>query len=247
MRKPLLAYNWCLSGGAFSPLSLADLEWYISASNGITTLENETAIDSWHDISPNNYNGIALTTSSHVRPTYLPTGLNGKPCADFANSDFSYEASWGSLFSKNGPITIFGKLRIDSTSAATQGILTTSPATDDRFQISITSNTQLNFAFWNGTAWAGLRHTVAANTDYYYIFQQHPGTITPRLWINGVEVFTTTTTNAGVAGNGIYVIGSVRNTSLVSQFDGKISENGLCSRIISDAEVLKLNTYLASA
>lgn len=246
MRKALL-YNWWLSSGAFSLQSLTNLGWLIDANDGVTVLDGGTSVDSWHDLSPNYHNGIALTGFSQVRANYSATGLNGNPCVDFATSDFGYTSAWGSLFSKDGPITVFGKLRVDSTASASQGILTASPDTDDRFQISITSNTQLNFSYWNGSAWAGMRHTIAANTDYYFVFQQHPGTITPRLWINGTEVLTTSTTNAGIAGNGIYVVGSIRDTTTGSQFDGKISRFGVTSDIKSDAVVQQINNDLAAA
>jgi hypothetical protein len=246
MRKSLI-YNWWLSGGSFNLQSLPNLQWLIDANDGVTTLEDGTSVDSWHDLSSNYFNGISLTTVGHLRATYLPTGLNSKPAVDFATSDFTFTSAWGAKFSKTVPFTCFGKLRFDSTSSASQGILTTSFDTADRFQISTTSNTQLNFAYWDGAAWAGLRHTIAANTDYWFVFQQHPGTITPRLWINGVEILTTTTTNAGISANGIYVLGSIRNTNTTSQFDGKISRFGLTSTIESESVVSQINSYLASA
>lgn len=238
---------WHFMSGGFNPINLPNLQFYLTAEEGLTLIDGDTDIDSWHDLSPNNFNGLALTTFSQLRANYSATGLNGNPCADFATSDFAFTSAWGAKLSKTVPFTIFGKKRFDSTASVSQGILTSSPASDDRFQISLTSNTQLNFAYWDGAAWAGLRHTIAANTDYWFVFQQHVGTITPRLWINGVEILTTTTTNAGIAGNGIYVIGSIRDTTTGSQFDGKISRLGFSSTIESEAVVQQINNYLATA
>lgn len=245
--KGPLGSGFYIDDFVFSPTQLSDLEFYLTAEDGLTLIDGDTDIDSWHDLSSNYFNGLSLTTFSQLRANYSATGLNGNPCVDFATSDFAFTSAWGAKLSKNVPFTMFGKIRIDSTASASQGILTCSPAADDRFQISITSNTQLNFAYYNGSAWAGMRHTIAAATDYWFVFQQHVGTITPRLWINGVEILTTSTTNAGIAANGIYIVGSIRDTTTGSQFDGKISRLGFTSAIESEATVEKINNYLSAA
>lgn len=245
-QKKLVTFDW-LQNTTFNPLQLTNLQWAIEANNGVTTQENNTSCDSWHDLSNNHFNGIALTTGGHVRAVYLPTGINGLPSIDFNTSDFTYQSTWGAKFSKVNAFTLCGIIEINSLATATQGILTSSIANDNRFQISITGTNNLNFAYFNGASWIGHQVTGITTGIYYFIFQQQPGIMDPILWLNGTNRTTPGfASNGSVAANGIYVIGSVRSTSTVSQFDGEIRSLYLYSDIKDSETVNNLNAFLSN-
>lgn len=232
--------------GGFVPASLPNLQWHIKASDGVTTLEDNDLIDSWHDLSDNHYNLLAETGSGHTRATYLPTGFNGSPCVDFTTSDFTFPSALGARFSKVNAFTFCGKFVIDSVAAATQGIFTVSIANDDRFQISITGNTNLNIAYFNGATWVG--HQVPGITvgTHYFTFVQQVGVIDPILYLDDQLIVTPGfTSNGSISANGIYVLGSVRGTTTTSQFDGKIVEMFLYNDVKTQFD--QLNNYLLNA
>lgn len=235
------------SSQGVTPASFENLEWWMDANNGPVTLDASTSMDAWADRSDNHLNGLVVTGFSHLRPAYEAIGILNKPDADFATSDIAYTSAWGAFFSKVNAFTLAGHFRVDAVAAATQGILTVSIASDDRFQISITGNTNLNFAYFNGTSWIGHQVTGITAGNYYFVFQQQPGVQDPVLWLNGTKRTTAGfAANGSVAANGIYTLGSVRETSTASQFDGKIAEMFLYSDFKSDEDVAVINTYLSA-
>jgi len=237
-----------LAGDSFSPASISNLKFWVNVDSSITiTDDGLNSIDVLHDLSGQNYNMLAVTGASHIRATYAATGLNSKPAIDFATSDFTFSSTLGALFSKVNAFTIAGTLNIDSTASATQGILTVSIANDDRFQISLTGNTNLNFAYFNGTSWIGHQVTGITAGTYYFVFAQQPGVQNPVLWLNGTQRTTSGfTSNGSIAANGIYVLGSVRETTTTSQFDGKVRDLFFYSDFKSDSDIASINAYLSS-
>jgi hypothetical protein len=64
----------------FNPKSIANLALWLDATNTASLTFNSTTVSQWNDLSGNGYHATQGTAAN--QPTYLATGMNGKPALE---------------------------------------------------------------------------------------------------------------------------------------------------------------------
>jgi len=68
----------------FDPKSIANLALWLDATNTASLTFNDTTVSQWDDLSGNGYHATQSTAAN--QPTYLATGMNGKPALEFTSA-----------------------------------------------------------------------------------------------------------------------------------------------------------------
>jgi len=251
------------SGAAtFTPASIANLKAWYDASDTATITVSGTAVTQWNDKSANAYNLTQGTAAR--RPVSGTRTQNGKNMIDFQGDDFvqAATASNWTFLSDGTNATIFMAAYYDSSSLdgyffSTNGGSSSQPgmyafrygSSNDNlsWQVSGTSLTdaQRRVYVLNGGQ-------LTDNTAKYFSVKLDIATSTAadrfKARINGgAEVETNTansTLNTGTATNAL-IVGAFSTTGNEG-LDGGICEVIIYSGILSDADILLVNNYLAA-
>ena len=244
---------------AFTPASIANLKAWYDASDTATITVSGSAVTQWNDKSANAYNLTQGTAAR--RPVSGTRTQNGKNMIDFQGDDVlqAATASNWTFLSDGTNATIFMAAYYDS-SAADGYLYSTNlgssgnaglvswryGSTNDNlsFQVSATASNRRVYVTSAGQ--------LTDNTAKYYSIKLDVATSTAadrfKARINGgAEVAGNTdngSLNTSVAANPL-VVGSY-TTSGAEGFDGGLCEFIIYSGILSDANILLVNDYLAA-
>jgi hypothetical protein len=215
----------------FNPKSIAGLSaWYDATVASSITLASGF-VSQWNDLS-----GAGLHLTQSVEADRPGTGtLNGKTALTFDGSN-DYLAVTADI----PPATMFCVVEFNAVNAL-QFPLSVINAAGVALQMVITNLSQLRITSWTGAAASGRSgdNDVAATTPYVVTMNYQADSR-----YNGKNMAGTDTTVRS-SEQGI-VVGARRTNNTLSALDGKIGEVIVYNRVLSAAEYVRVERYLAA-
>lgn len=225
-------YDGTLFGGAklWTPSEISTALWLDADSPSSITLNGAT-VSQWNDKSGNNRHATQPTAAN--QPTYLATGLNGKPV-------LSFNGTADGLVLPTG----VGLPRDMVSVTSGYGFLYSSNNTTDRLAFQQTAGTNL---FWNTAPGSPTGLTIPGrNNTGTFIEQFTAQGLTWEVFLNGASAASGSTTGAWTNNNSLTQIGlKWAAATTVPTWQGIIAEIIWTNSVMSVSDRQKTEGYLA--
>jgi len=180
-------------------------------------------------------------------PTSLNGGMSLRPFGGNLSPDFngtSVDVRWNKALTGTNPsaATLFGLCSLDfvATERTIVGMSLAGSSTQlFRIEVNGTGFWQAQFRGLSGTANVSGGGTIAANRLYFIVGIFRSGTGVKELWVEGVQV-ATSTTDVGTVDLDQTEIGTLVRGGAAQWWDGVIPLAGIYNRALSTAEILSL-------
>lgn len=225
-------------GASFSPPDIADLIWWLDASDSATITETAGSVSQWDDKSTSGYNVVQGTGAS--QPITGTRTLNGLNVLDIEINDYLSGSANSALLSTLGSDnhTIFVLCSVDDNTASRSIIRGMNASNNTRYFIGIRPDPAVEVTFntnttsYSGAMSTGTAHILAAYKDV-------GGSPSAKFIFNG-----NSTSGSGSDGSIVNIGIGRRTNSAVEQWDGTVAEIILYNRVLSTSEINQVGNYL---
>lgn len=232
----LLLLSRSASASAFTPASIANLAWWLDASDTATITNTAGAVDQWNDKSSE---ANHVTSTGGLRPTTALRTVNSKNALDFTNDNMTCPSGIYTLGSSAN--TIFVVFASDNTGDATQSLIHgLNGASGLRYSVQFDTT---NLLVQNrSTSSSTTSQAMTRNTSTRIVAFVRSGTsITP--YVNGVAG--TAGTNAEDITAASMFIGANAAGS-ANRFDGVLCEVVAYRAALNSTQIGQVGSYLAT-
>lgn len=258
-----LLFVFVASSFAQSPGGVStDLQLWLKADAGTSTTTNGNDVTSWGDQSANSY--TADDTNIGSSPNYESNAINFNPGLDFNGTSDGLDLGSDYIFSTNNGLHVYAIVQPDATATTKrfQFAFDFGNFGNDSYSLSIADDELYARAAGNAGG-AALSYTQTDNTTAQLATMEIDFNDDQYLYLNGLQVATSTITlsqltaaeinegSAAAGSTGPITIGRQSKNNNIANNDGRYLDGTVAEVIvfdedISDANRLKIESYLAT-